>query len=371
MQIRIYILILFTACFVTDEVRSESPASPLFDSHSVLELSMKVNFKDLCRPRETTDCEYKATELVYKEGGEQRIIPVEIRVRGGWRALSSNCNVPLLFVRFPGQETEGTPFEGQSLLPLTTHCGRSAALRGYAGSGNYTSYEQFLLKEYLAYRLYNEMTTTSLRVRLAKISYENPDKPGRFSNNYAFFTEHFKSLAERSQADLLERGSFDYRILDTQSADVLALFQFMIGNTDWSIVRQRNTILVQPENGVQIPVPYDLDMSGLVDAPYAGPPPTLPIMDVRDRYYLGFCHPGIDWESLFREFLSRQEPLMSLASGIPGLFKRQLRSVEQYLERFFKILNSPERRQEKIIDACHPWPPSPVDHMTPAEKRPL
>jgi len=370
MQFRISIPILFSVCFFVNEVRSESPASPLFDSHSVLELNMKVNFKELCRPRETPDCDYRATEFVYQQGGEQRIIPIEIRVRGGWRALSSNCSIPLLFVRFPGQGTAGTPFEGQSSLPLTTHCGRSSSLNDFAGSGNYTSYEQFLLKEYLAYRLYNEMTAMSLRVRLARIRYENPEKPGRYFKSYAFFTEHFKSLAERSRTELLARGNFDYQVLDTRSADVLALFQFMIGNTDWSIVRQRNTILVQPENGAQIPVPYDLDMSGLVNAPYAGPPPTLPIKEVRDRYYLGFCHPGVEWEPLFREFQSRQGPLLSMADDIPGLFKRELRSMVRYLESFFNILNSPERRQEKIIDACHPWPPSPVDHTTPADKIP-
>jgi len=340
MQIRISILILFLACIYTGELHSQVPAASLFDSHSVLQLRMKVNFKELCRPRDTPDCEYEPTELVYMEGDEQKVIPIEIRVRGGWRALASNCNVPLLFVRFPGEGTEGTPFEGQTSLPLTTHCGRSASLQDFAGTGNYTSYEQFLLKEYLAYRLYNELTPMSLRVRLARISYEIPNKSGRAKDNYAFFTEHFNSLAERSGSALLQRGSFDYQVLETRSADLLALFQFMIGNTDWSIVRQRNTILLQTKAGAQLPVPYDLDMSGMVDAPYAGPPPALPIDDVRDRYYLGFCHPGVDWDSLFQQFSSRQESLLSIATDIPGLYKRELKSAKRYLGGFFKVLES-------------------------------
>jgi hypothetical protein len=360
--------ILFLAVCCMSEAKPESPAPDLFDSHSVLKLGMKVDFKNLCRPRETEDCDYAPTELTYFAEGQEHVIPIEIIIRGGWRAQASNCNVPLLFIRFPDQGTQGTPFEGQTSLPLTTHCGRSSSLKDYAGSGNYTSYEQYLLKEYLAYRLYNEITDMSLRVRLVHISYQDPKKSGSARSYYAFFTEHFKSLAARSQTELLPRKSFDHQVLDTRQADILALYQFMIGNTDWSIVRQRNTILLQRDNGIHVPVPYDLDMSGLVDAPYSGPPPSLPIETVKERYYLGFCHPGIEWDSLFQEFLSRQGPLESISGEVSGLYKKEKKSADRYLKNFFKILNSPERRTENIIDACRPWPPSPVDHMTPQDQ---
>lgn len=362
----LYGILFITACCMS-EARPDPAAPALFDSHTVLKLSMKVDFKSLCRPRESEDCDYAPTELTYFAGDREHIIPVEIIVRGGWRSLASNCNVPLLFIRFPEQEIRGTPFEGQTSLPLTTHCGRSNALKGYAGGGNYTSYEQFLLKEYLAYRMYNEISDMSLQVRLVSIRYQDPEKPGRSKKFFAFFTEHFKSLAERSQTKLLPRRSFDHQALDTRQADILALFQFMIGNTDWSIVRQRNTILLQRDDGSQVPVPYDLDMSGLVNAPYAGPPPGLPIDTVKERYYLGFCHPGIEWDSLFQEFLPRQERLLSLGDEIEGLFKRERKSSERYVKKFFTILETPERRNDKIVEACHPWPPSPDDHMSPPE----
>jgi hypothetical protein len=371
MEIKPYILssILVATGFFTSGAQSESSAGPLFDSHSVLELSMKVDFNKLCRPREDPDCDYSPTEMVYQDGGKERIIPIEIRIRGGWRSLAKNCNVPLLFIRFPGQASRGTPFEGQSNLPLTTHCGRTSSLRDQAGSTKYYTYEQYLLKEYLAYRLYNEMPAMGLHVRLARIRYENPDFPDRGDTKYAFFTEHFNSLAERSHVELLPRGDFDHQLIDAKTADMVALFQFMIGNTDWSIVRQRNTLLVQPADGPQVPVPYDLDMSGLVNAPYAGPPPTLPIDKVTERYYLGFCHPDIDWDALFQEFLSRRVTLLSLVDEVPGLYKREQSKAERFLKKFFAILESPEKSKDKIINACQPWPPAPEDHMTPEEQR--
>ncbi len=363
-----YILVINVLCI--SGVSADSPASRLFDSHSVLKLSIPVNFKALCRPRETPDCDYTPTQLeIEDENGATQSIPIEIRIRGGWRALSKNCDIPLLFIRFSEQHTAGTPFEGESLLPLTTHCGKFHGLDNPIAARRHGSYEEVLLREYLGYRLYSLITDASLKVRLVQINYENPEKPGRVISSYAFFTEHFNSLAARKKADLLPRFSFDHETLDTHSADILALFQFMIGNTDWSIVRQRNTILIQSPGGKQVPVPYDLDMSGLVNAHYAGPAPGLPIDNVRDRYYLGFCHPDIDWTSLFLEYRHKQEALLALPGEIPELGKTEQKSAVRYLEKFFSILNSAEQADKKIIGACHPWPPSPIDHTTPEDKK--
>ena len=136
----------------------------------------------------------------------------------------------------------------------------------------------------------------------------------------------------------------------------LALFQFMIGNTDWSIVRERNTTLVL-KDGLQIPVPYDLDMSGLVDASYAGPAPGLPINDVRQRYFLGYCQPGADWDSAFALYSTKKGALLNVVSEIPGLSGKSRRSSTRFLEEFFEILASRSDREGCIVGHCQPWPP--------------
>jgi hypothetical protein len=141
----------------------------------------------------------------------------------------------------------------------------------------------------------------------------------------------------------------------------------MIGNTDWSIVRERNTILLLDGNGKQLPVPYDLDMSGLVDADYAGPAPALPIESVRDRYFLGLCQPGTDWDALFAQFEGRRDAILGLSERLPGLSRISKRSTRYYLEKFFEILESPTARQQEITGACRPWPPAPDDHTTPLD----
>lgn len=364
------ILLLSLGLFAAVSGGTARADTPLFDSHSVLELSIPLDFSSLCRPRETPDCDYTSTSIEYlDEHGRQQSIPIEVKIRGGWRSLTKNCSAPLLFIRFNEQETTGTPFEGQSLLPLTTHCGQGLSLEAFQAPQRSSTWEQYLLREYLAHRLYNVITDVSLNARLVRMTYPNPDKPKRSIVNYAFFTEHFLSVAKRNYDVLLQRGNFDHEKLDSHAADLLALFQYMIGNTDWSIVRERNIVLLRDWGGLFLPLPYDFDMSGLVNAAYAGPAPTLPIEEVTERYYLGFCHPDTDWDSLFDTYLSKQETMLSLPGEIPGLDKHSIMKADHFLEQFFRILNSRDLREARIQKRCQPWPPSAIDHTTPEDKR--
>jgi hypothetical protein len=342
----------------------------LFADRSVLDISLAVNFKKLCHPREDPDCEFTATMLEYQDAaGDSRSLPVEIKVRGGWRSMSSNCSTPLLWVRFSHGDTAGTPFEGQSLLPLTTHCGRGLSLQAQGSRSNNSDWEQLLLKEYLGHRMYEQLTDASIRTRLVRISYSKSEKSRHSINNYAFFSEHFDAMAARNEATRLERGNFDHEKLDTHAADILALFQFMIGNTDWSVPRERNTVLIETLNGTQVPVPYDLDMSGLVNAPYAGPSPGLPIDEVSDRYYLGFCHPDPHWATLFASINDKKQDIMGMREEVPNLKKSSKKWVDRFLRQFFQILETEDLRKKLIENACQPWPPSPIDHTTPLEDR--
>jgi hypothetical protein len=253
------------------------PDKPLFNSDSVLELALQVDFDALCRPNREPDCDYVPATLFYTdpEGG-QTGIPVELKVRGGWRARRDHCDVPPLFIRFSAEGTGGTPFAGQELLPLTTHCRDGRTRYGGAGARDY---EQYVLREFLGYRLYNLVTPQSLRVRLARISYSAPGGGSGQYKRYAFFTEHFDQMAARNGGQRLSHGSFDYRDIDLAALDRVSLFNFMIGNTDSSVPRERNIVLIAPSSGPVFPVPYDLDMSGLVDAEYGGVSPRLDFRD--------------------------------------------------------------------------------------------
>ena len=103
--------------------------APLFAEDTVMKITIPLDFKDLCRPRESENCDFTQTVLIYgSQSGAKHRLPVEVKVRGGWRSLSRNCSTPLLWVRFAEDSVTGTPFEGQSLLPLTTHCGKGVSV---------------------------------------------------------------------------------------------------------------------------------------------------------------------------------------------------------------------------------------------------
>lgn len=367
MLFRILTCLLVIAAFCIGKLRADAP---LFSKHEVLEMTIPVDFKTLCRPRETPDCDYTPTVLEYvDEHGKMQSLEIEIIIRGGWRSLTRNCSAPLLFIRFHEEQTLDTPFEGQTVLPLTTHCGQGLSLEAAQTRQHRSTWEQYLIKEYLAHRFYNLITPVSIKARLARMTYPNPEKPSRRIVNYAFFTEHFKSVAARNDAEVLKRHSFDHEKLDAHASGLLALFQYMVGNTDWSITRERNVVLLLDPEGSQLPLPYDFDMSGLVNAHYAGPAPGLPIDEVRERYYLGFCQPGTDWDSLFETYLEEETALVNMVKSLPELDKQNRKSVNRFMKGFFATLRSPELRQKAIVDHCQTWPPSSIDHLTPSEMR--
>jgi hypothetical protein len=352
-----HILILCVFIVATFSVAAEANDPLLFDSHEVLELTMPVDFDSLCRPSKDPECDYTPTVFEYHDGnGEQVSLNVGIKRRDGWRAMQANCQVPTIFVRFSDEDTAGTLFEGQTTLALTSHCGKGITTDSDRSRPVPDEFESYVGNEYLGYRLYNLVTDVSLRVRFIKITYANPEDPRRDFTRNAFFAEHIETLAERLGAKLLPATHFDPASLDTNAADQVALFNFMVGNTDWSIAKQDNVFLLQFPDGRDVPVIYDLDMSGLVDPYYAHPAPGLPIKKVKHRYYLGYCHADTDWDALFTKFSGLEEAIMTMLVTTPGLGRGDRRQSGAYLDSFFETLDSFEARNTRIVERCRPIP---------------
>jgi AAA family ATP:ADP antiporter len=317
----------------------------LFAAHEPIAIELSMNMRELCRGTPRGGCEDTPATLAYTGGdGTGQPIAVSVRPRGKWRNEAGNCAVPPLFVFFDAGATAGTPFEGETMLPLTTHCRERPA-----------SYEQYVFKEYLAYRIYNALTDGSLRVRLAHISYRDTGRrEPRVIERYGFFTEHFESFAAREAMELADAEVFDVAEADPHELATLALFEYLIGNTDWSARAGHNVAHFRDAGGAVRAVAYDFDFSGLVDASYAGPPPQLPIKSVKQRLYRGYCHTGLDWAALFGEFQARRTAIELLVEQTPGLETEPRDEVRDYVADFFAIIDSPEERQERIVDACLP-----------------
>jgi hypothetical protein len=316
----------------------------LFAEAEPLAVTLSFDPDTLCRAGAEVGCPDSRGTLTYVDGeGAARALPVWIRARGRWRNVRANCSMPPLSVIFDDTATAGTLFAGQTMLPLTTHCNERPAAQ-----------EQYVLKELLAYRIYSELTDASMRVRLARVRYEHTGRRPRTLERYAFFAEHFDSIATRTGTQFLPTENFDPRTADAAQLAALELFEFMIGNTDWSLLRGHNVAHFRGADGTVVAVPYDFDFSGIVNASYATPPPTLRIRLVTQRVYRGLCHPGLDWDALFSQFDAKRESIAALIEEAPALADAQRQQVRSYVGSFYEIIGSAEGRQDDVVDQCRP-----------------
>src|SRR6185369_7014294 len=114
-------------------------------------------------------------------------------------------------------------FAGQKKLKLITHCRNSA------------SFQQYVLLEYAAYKIYNVLTPHSFRVRLANIDYV--DSNGRpIISRIGYFLEDLKEVAERNGTKVTHAPE-RIPVPDLSSPDAAryGLFQHMLANHDWSM----------------------------------------------------------------------------------------------------------------------------------------
>lgn len=316
----------------------------LFDDSAPLAMSLAFDIDSLCRAGADVGCPDTQGTLTYTDAdGSERTLPVWIRARGRWRNVAANCSMPPLSVIFGDAATESALFADQTMLPLTTHCNEHPE-----------SQQQYVLKESLAYHIYNVLTDRSMRVRLARVTYRHTGRRPRSFERYAFFTEHFDSLAGRNGAAFWPTENFDVRTGDPAQLAAVDLFEFMIGNTDWSIIRGHNVAHLRTADGLVVAVPYDFDFSGIVNASYATPPPSLRIRRVTQRVYRGFCYPELDWEALFQRFQNARGEIEAVIERVPELDPRHRSEMQAYVASFYDVIASEQRRQDDIVDECRP-----------------
>lgn len=342
--------LLLAACLSGEEEsvpppdRDPPPSSPLFTAHLPLELELEADFSALQGDRDPeAEEERPGTLRLEGETAGTVELDVQLRTRGNFRLRRSTCSFPPLRLNLKKNEVEGTVFEGQDKLKLVTHCRDGSEA------------EENVLQEYAVYRMYGDLTDAAYRVRLARIAYTDTGGTAADTTRWAFFIEDDDALAARLRGMLVEPERMHPGRYDGMQAARLALFHYMVGNTDWSAVFFHNTDLLRTGRDEYVPVPYDFDWSGIVDADYAVPDPRLGIDDVRDRLYRGYCWPGVEWERLFEEFRSHREGWRELVRGLEGMRARTREETVAYLDEFFRILESETRRERDIVEACLSW----------------
>jgi len=323
---------------------------PLFAAETPLEIRIESDFRQIRRDRRDENPEHEGIVVVGEDDGTETEWPVQVRTRGNFRLQSNVCDFPPIRLNFPKSQVEGGVFEGQDKIKLVTHCR--------------DRYREELLREYLAYRIYNTVTDQSFRVRMARVTYV--DTSGREDplTRNAFFIEMEEALAERLGGEVipdeeLEDGLHPARV-SAENAARVDLFAYMVGNTDYTMYFPsdngglHNIVPVHREGGMVVAVPYDFDWTGLVDAPYSEPNPALGLRSVTDRIYRGMCRPGMDYAAAYRVFIAARPEIEALVTGMDIMEEDERRDVARYLEDFWETVTDDGQARRRIEGACRP-----------------
>ena len=324
---------------------AQGAEKPLFASNAPIRFSIQGPINRIVN-RAARNTEAEAATLTLAAPAET--LPIRLSPRGLSRRTGDICQFPPLRIEFAQPPAATSLFAGQRRLKLVTHCRSSAG------------FQQHLLLEYAAYRIFNQLTPLSYRARLATVDYTEPN--GKVSTSrWGFLIEDLDDVARRN--GLTEARAGD-RItsgqLEPAQAARVALFQYMIGNLDWSMRAgpegegccHNSRLLSRPGSAALAPVTYDFDYSGMVGAPYALPPEQIPVRSVKTRYYQGYCRHNAQALAAAAEFRSKRAAIEGVFAEVPGLDPRTRTRAVNYLAGFFAEIATDDGVRSKILKNC-------------------
>ena len=341
-------IILAIALLVASASGMAAERKPLFRDHTVLKAVLTAPISQAYALRRSDSRLYFPGQWSYvDENGETRRLDVSIRLRGNFRR--EYCELPPLRLNFKKSQLDGTMFDGQDKLKLVAPCQHGLES------------QQKLLLEYMAYRTFEILTDYSFGSRLIRLSYVDTDENLKSWTDLAFVIETEGDIGKRLGLDKANVSQNRFDELDQPATALAELFQLMISNHDYSVLQGpdgeyccHNSVMYTREEaaGKRIPIPYDFDMSGLVDAVYAAPPSHLPIRLVRTRFYRGLCQPPEVLDAAVARMLEKKTEILALFKNQPELSRQSRNRNLTYIKQFYAILEDETHFQELILDRC-------------------
>lgn len=323
----------------TNSVTGKQGDKDLFSEDSVLAITITGNIRQLLNDRTADPEYYKMWVSYHDEQGKEVKLETEIKTRGHFRRIPGNCDYPPLLIHFQENDTlEQSIFKTQNKTKLVMPC------RG----------DEYVIKEYLVYKIYNLVTPLSFRARLVKVSLDD-DKKKPLDPFYGILLEEEKQMATRNGL-VPEEPKIRAQQTQFQQFLEMATFEYLIGNTDWSVEYLQNIKLVAADSmAMPIAVPYDFDHSGIVNAPYAKPADELQMSSIRERRYRGFCVDNMQlYDSVIKKYNALKPAIIDLYKNCPLLSAGYIKSTLAFLDDFYRTINDPRAFKKAFGYPCDP-----------------
>lgn len=334
---RLYSLITCLLLMVLSPAISAKGSGKLFTTDEVITLELRTDFKSILKTMSGTP-EYHEGELVYLDDNNRQVkLDIKVMARGNFRRNPDYCSFPPLFINFKKSEVKKTLFDSQDKLKLVTPC----------------QDEKEVIEEYLIYKMYNEVTDFSFRVRLVNVLYFDTATGKKLFERYSFFIEDKDQVAARN--GYVARDTFVTPFdIDQENFKKMAFFQYIIGNRDWYVSSRKNIVIMEPEDPSLKPVavPYDFDLSGFVDAYYSKPSGVPNHLLKEKRIYKGICYSEEEFNEIFsfyKELKPRFEAVINNTNLISKADKKQLL---RYIDHFYTVIQNRNLIESEFLSVC-------------------
>lgn len=310
----------------------------LFGSDDLLELTLRLNITKYMK-KNTKEPTQDAVLTFHFNDKDSLNKNVKVKYRGRFRF--DNCGFPPMEISFKNHIHAYSDTDKIKKIKLVPHCD--------AG----TLSDEYVLREYMVYKLFNIISDTSYKVRLLRINYTDTEKKKKTITQYGIFIEPDKILSQRIRANELDVNKLTQRYIRPDIMDKVSIFNYMVANWDWNIPNLQNVTVFKPyfdaSPGSGIVVPYDFDMSGVVSPDYEVLPEEYGLRTSRDRIFLGMCRTREVFKKDLQFFLSKKDEMYKTINDFPYLNLRAKKDIISLLNTFYSQLDD-ERSMEFLID---------------------
>jgi len=336
------IIILLFMC--RDEISIGQTVTPdslkksfrLFEDDKIMEITLGFDLTTYFKSK-PKDQYLQANLTIHLSKTDSISRDIGLKTRGIWR--NQNCTFAPIELDIKKAKFSYTDLNKISKLKLAPQC-------------NFNKInEDYILREYLAYKLFNVLTDTSFRVRLVTVNYVDTQKKRKPIKQFAFFIEPLDMLTARTNCTTVKIKTLNQKSIIPRIMDRLSIFNYMIGNYDWSVPGQHNVTVIKsqgfdPNGGLGIAIPHDFDWTGLVNPSYAIPTEEIGIENVRERKFYGICRPKEVYRQELDMFLAKKDEFYKVINEFPYLSNQVKKDLTSYLDGFFNQLTG---NKDKIL----------------------